>query len=147
MRLSGYCRLLAGFLPASLSVFGQAQGQDQVRQQHVGRVLDWSYHHVILSGGLPAADLKRAKAEPRILFHLAERNLPQATANAGRQKFDREGRRPGRPLRPRASMKIDWSIPLGTGVVAANMFPAKYGFDVNATPNCANDFVVFALNV
>ena len=147
MRLSGYCRLLAGFLLASLSVFGQAQSQDQVRQQHVGRVLDWSYHHVILSGGLPAADLKRARAEPRILFHLAERNLPQATANAGRQKFDREGRRPGRPLRPRASMKIDWSIPLGTGVVAANMFPAKYGFDVNATPNCANDFVVFALNV
>jgi hypothetical protein len=44
-------------------------------------------------------------------------------------------------------MKIDWSIPLGTGVVAPNMFPAKYGFDVNATPNCANDFVVFALNV
>jgi hypothetical protein len=27
------------------------------------------------------------------------------------------------------------------------MFPAKYGFDVNATPNCGNDFVVFALNV
>jgi hypothetical protein len=66
MRLPGYCRLLAGFLLASLSVFGQAQGQDQVRQQHVGRVLDWSYYHVILSGGLPAADLKRAQAEPRI---------------------------------------------------------------------------------
>jgi hypothetical protein len=128
MRLSGYCRLLAGFLLASLSVFGPAQGQDQVRQQHVGRVLDWSYHHVILSGGLPAADLKREKAEPRILFHLAERNLPQATANAGRQKFDREGRRPGPPLRPRASMKIDWSIPLGYGCCGAEHVPRQVRF-------------------
>ena len=86
MRLSGYCRLLAGFLLASLSVFGQAQSQDQVRQQHVGRVLDWSYHHVVLSGGLPAADLKRAKAEPRILFHLAERNLPQGNVECRQAK-------------------------------------------------------------
>ena len=44
-------------------------------------------------------------------------------------------------------MKIDWSIPLGTGIVAPNMFPAKYSFDINATPNCANDYVVFGLNV
>ena len=44
-------------------------------------------------------------------------------------------------------MKIDWSIPLGTGIVAPNMFPAKYSFDINATPSCANDYVVFGLNV
>lgn len=44
-------------------------------------------------------------------------------------------------------MKIDWSVPLGTGVVAPNMFPAKYGFNVNAAPNCVNDYVVFGLNV
>ena len=71
MRLSGNCRLFARFLLASLSVFGQAQGQDKVRQQHVGRVLDWSYHHMILSGGLPAADLKRAKASHSLPFSRA----------------------------------------------------------------------------
>jgi hypothetical protein len=27
------------------------------------------------------------------------------------------------------------------------MFPAKYNFDINATPDCANDFVVYGLNV
>jgi len=27
------------------------------------------------------------------------------------------------------------------------MFPAKYSFDINAAPNCANDYVVYGLNV
>ena len=27
------------------------------------------------------------------------------------------------------------------------MFPAKYSFDINATPSCANDYVGFGLNV
>ena len=27
------------------------------------------------------------------------------------------------------------------------MFPAKYSFDINDTPNCTNDYVVFGLNV
>ena len=36
---------------------------------------------------------------------------------------------------------------MGTGIVAPNMFPAKYNFDINAAPNCANDYVVFGLNV
>jgi hypothetical protein len=145
MKFIAYRCLLSGFLLASLGVFGQAQ--DQPHQQHVGRVLDWSYHHVILSGGLPAADLNQARSEPRILFRLAERHLPQASARFGRQQSGRDGRSPGRPIRPQARMKIDWSVPLGTGVVAANMFPAKYGFDINATPSCPNDYVVFGLNV
>ena len=77
-----------------------AQAQDQPRQQHVGRVLDWSYHHVILSGGLPAADLNRAKAEPRILFRLAERNLPRALCDRRRTGVDGD-RDPVSVLAPR----------------------------------------------
>ena len=57
-----------------------ARAQDQPRQQHVGLVQDWSYRHVVLSGGLPAADLDKAQAEPRILFRLAERNLHRASS-------------------------------------------------------------------
>jgi hypothetical protein len=134
--------LLSVVFLACLGSAGQAQ--DQLPPQHVGRVLDWSYRHVALSGGLPAADLDRAKVEPRILFRLAERNLQSPSAN-----LRRFGRRPGRPVSPtrNRSLKFDWSIPLGTGVVAANMFPAKYSFDINATPSCANDYVVYGLNV
>jgi len=145
MKLLRYRRLLFGFLVASLGVFGQAQ--DQPRQQHVGRVLDWSYHHLVLSGGLPAADLDVAKAEPRILFRLAERNLPRAAGRPGINQ-NRGERGPSLPFRPRkGGVKIDWSVPLGSGIVAPNMYPAKYSFDINAAPSCTNDYVVFGLNV
>ena len=43
--------------------------------------------------------------------------------------------------------KRDWAVSLGTGTVAQNMSPAKFGFDINATPSCTNDFVVYGLNV
>ena len=117
MRLSRYRRVLSGLLLSSIGLFAQAQAQaqEQSRQQHVCRVLDWSSRHVVLSGGLEAADLNQAKAEPRILFHLAERNLPRAQSRTLRKQFDRGGRRPGRPIRPQAKkLEIDWSVPLGT---------------------------------
>jgi hypothetical protein len=113
---------------------------------HVGRVEDWTYRHVSVSGPLSAENIDRARTEPRILFRLSERNLSRAGGSS--ERFGRDGRDPVFPLRPqKSSVKIDWSIPLGAGIVAPNMFPAKYSFDVNATPSCANDYVVFALNV
>ena len=59
-RMKSLHRLLLCVFPLCLGLTGQAQ--DQPRQEHVGRVLDWSYHHVILSGGLPGADLDPAKS-------------------------------------------------------------------------------------
>jgi len=147
MKLLRHCLLLSGSLLVCLGLTGQAQ--DQPRRQHVGRVVDWSYHHVITSGGVSAADLDTAKAEPRVLFRLAERNLPRPAAQRGVGRFDRDrrDRRPTLPSFPRRNVKIDWSVPLGTGIVAPNMFPAKYSFDINAAPSCPNDYVVFGLNV
>jgi hypothetical protein len=129
-------------LVACLGLAGQAQ--EEPRQRHVGRVQDWSYHHVTLSGGLAVADLNRAKSEPRMFYRLVERNLAAADA----RRFRRGGRDPRRPITPRShGLKADWSIPLGNGIVAPNMFPAKYSFDINATPSCTSDYVVFGLNV
>ena len=54
-----------------------------------------------------------------------------------------------RGKRPRPnpnSDKIDWNQALGTAGVAQNMFPAKFNFDVAATPSCTSDYVVFGLN-
>ncbi len=128
---------------ACLSLAGQAQDQP-----HVGRVQDWSYRHLVLSGGLPAADLGKAKAEPRILFRLAERNLHRFSGRTEARGLDRGDRGPVLRPRPRSrDLKIDWSVPLGTGIVAPYMFPAKYSFDINETPDCTNDYVVFGLNV
>ena len=138
--------LTATLFLACVGLAGWAQ--DQARQQHVGRVQDWSYRHVVLSGGLPAADLGKAKAEPRILFRLAERNLHRASARAELSGLGRGDRGPlRRPRRRSRDLKIDWSVPLGAGIVAPYMFPAKYSFDINETPDCTNDYVVFGLNV
>jgi hypothetical protein len=140
------CRDVVVCLPliACLGLAGQAQ--EQPRPQHVGRVQDWSYRHVMMSGGLSLANLRKAKVEPRILLRLAERNLPSPSADARRLGPGVRG--PRRPVRPQTpSLKIDWSIPLGAGIVAPNMFPAKYSFDINAAASCPNDFVVYGLNV
>jgi hypothetical protein len=123
-----------------------AAAQEESQKRHVGRVQDWTYHHVTMSGGLPAADLERAKTEPRMLFRLVERN--RFSASVDNRRFGRGGRDPRRPVPPQShGLKADWSIPLGSGIVAPNMFPAKYSFDINATASCANDYVVFGLNV
>ena len=107
---------------------------------------------MIVGGGLSAADLGAAKAEPRILFHLAERNLPSVDGRrlGGGRGNGRDGgdRRPIFPVvSQKRGLKTDWSVSLGAGNVAPNMFPAKYSFNINATPSCALDYAVFGLNV
>ncbi len=43
-----------------------------------------------------------------------------------------------------AKPRIDWGMSLlSGGTVGASQFPAKYSFDVNAPPDCNNDFVVY----
>ena len=59
-----------------------AQTKEQLNPTHVGRVTDWSYGHVVVSGGASAANLEAARTEPRILFHLVERNLLQVFMTA-----------------------------------------------------------------
>src|SRR6266436_3304029 len=51
--------------------------------------------------------------------------------------------------RHRANLRMsnrDWSISLGSAGAAGAMYPAKFTFDINAAPSCANDFVVFPAN-
>jgi hypothetical protein len=43
-------------------------------------------------------------------------------------------------------MRRDWAVSLGAGGVAQGMWPAKYSFNVNATPSCTSDFIVFPVN-
>jgi len=128
-----------------LSSLALAQQNSVFREKHVGRVQDWTMNHIVFSGGLQGADLQTAiEAEPRILFHLAARNLDGAAGTATRAP--QGGRVDGGNQNPPKDVRVDWSVNLGTGVVAQNMYPAKFTFDVGGTPDCTNDYVVFALN-
>jgi hypothetical protein len=56
-------------------------------------------------------------------------------------------RRWPRPIQ-RPGLKPDWNINIGNNAfVDANTFPAKWTFNVNATPSCANDYIVFPTGV
>ena len=77
---------------------------------------------------------RRLQAEPRYIQQLARRNA----AALQRDRVERA------PLRPREQPRADWGYTLlddGTGGVG--QFPAKFTFDVNAAPDCTNDYVVF----
>jgi len=107
--------------------------------------MDWTSRHITYSGGLEHADLRAAVREPRILMQLAKRNLRQEPIRGHRRA--RRPRIDGSETQDSRNLQIDWSFSTGTGHVAPNMFPAKFGFDTSATPSCASDFVVFGLNV
>lgn len=47
------------------TVAAAAQQSGRVPPQHVGRVLDWTSHHITVSGGLDAVNLRAAQADPR----------------------------------------------------------------------------------
>ena len=159
--MKSFCRnaVLCLVLTVSLSLAGRGQ---TTSGEHVGRVVDWSYHHIVVSGPLSTRSLERARREPRVLFHLAERNLPVASSSRSpfgesessgksfRLRPIRVGRRPGIPDQSHSALARDWSVSLGAGSVAPNMFPAKFGFNPDSSitiTNCATDYVVFGLNV
>jgi len=52
-----------------------------------------------------------------------------------------------RVLNRQPSSKIDWAVSLGpTAGMPPGETPAKFSFDVTATPDCTNDFVVYVIN-
>ena len=138
-----------------LTCLGTAAAQQtafSLEQQRVGRVVDWSSHHVIVSGAGQAIDWDAAQAEPRILFHLAKRQLIRpglpGPARIPGPLPPKLGRRiDGSRTQIRRNVKVDWSVALGSGNLAANMFPAKFSFDINGVPDCTKDYVAYGLNV
>jgi len=111
----------------------------------IGRVplhagIDWSHRHVVFSA--PANDLQalqllqlpryRQQAMLRQAAALQQQVAPPPAAN------------PPRNPRRWELLKRDWGMSLGAaGTSGVGMFPAKFNFDINAAPSCANDFVVY----
>jgi hypothetical protein len=130
----------------------------QPAPRHIGRVNDSSYHHLLVSGGPTQQNLAIAARESRALLRLSEHNMallanfgmadlvpamPRPASAAGRKPLD------GQPLAKMtdAGRKVDWAVDLGTGPLAPNTFAAKYSLNVNATPDCINDYAVYGTNV
>src|SRR5271170_6482611 len=119
------------------------------------RFQDWSTRHAIYSQTGTSSALEAARSDPRALFRWREveqREVQQLRQIEQRDLHDlfefRFGHPPRAfPIRGPADLHADWNISLGGGTTAPSQFPAKFSFDTTAAPSCANDFVVFPVNV
>ena len=116
-----------------------AVGQETSPPQHM--VQDWSTHHVVFTGVNRESAVVFAKSDPRAWVNWV--------AHAGRgvspTAFPKQLPLPlpAKPhRRPFKRLRADWNVPLFGGT-DPRFSPAKFGFDINATPDCTNDYVVF----
>ena len=134
--------------------------------------MDWSTRHVVYTGNSKAGSvidqISKAKNDPRLFNSwLLQGHLPTgqtstpAKAATSRSSLatpaisaastaSRGSVSVASMARKTATVKRDWSLTLGSGFVAPNMYPAKYNFDISSplsATNCTSDFVVFGLDV
>lgn len=105
----------------------------------MGLIQDWSTKHAVYARSGSMQAMLAAQRDPRAFF--SWRAAVQARATRPVPAITNSCQQSSSP-----SQQRDWSISLGTGTTAPSMYPAKYTFDINATPSCANDFVVFPVN-
>lgn len=127
----GFVAVFAGVVLLASSALGQVERNKKV---HDGVPQDWSQRHFVFADRVRAGE----KPNPRAVFA----RLARAKARLARVEYNR-----GKKFRPIQKKKthIDWSVDLGA-TMAPDTFPAKYSFDVNAAPDCVNDFIVYGLN-
>jgi hypothetical protein len=109
--------------------------------RHVGFPQDWSQHQIVFSRDALARNPDLILREPRVMQQLIERtqapnwgSLPGADSIAPRHgKSGSENR--------------DWEVTDLGQRLRVNTFPAKFSFDPSAPPSCADDYVVFALDI
>src|SRR5947207_192611 len=111
----------------------------------IGMVQDWSTHHAVFPRNGPLSAMLAAQHDPRAFYswRVAALDAVRTTSTAAAQTETTVDER------HRANLRMsnrDWSISLGSAGTAGAMYPAKFTFDSNATPSCANDFVVFPAN-
>jgi hypothetical protein len=112
------------------------RAQELSQPVRIGLPLDWTQHHILFSRDALIKNPALLYSEPRIVHQALQRwqSAPPHLSESGST---------GAPL---AEPQRDWSVALGLGRIAPNMFPAKYSFNVGAPPDCTNDYVVFGLN-
>lgn len=104
-------------------------------------VQDWSSRHVVFTGLTGDTAPSKAPADPRAWHGWV--------THGGRPAAFRAAQGGGLPPIPAVlhrhkhkGLKADWNEPL-FGSVDPRFSPAKFSFDLNAAPDCTNDYVVF----
>jgi hypothetical protein len=102
-------------------------------------VVDWSNKHVVYPVGYTQEQYESMQKDPRAYANWYLHGLLRRPHGPSPN--------PNRISPVGTDLKRDWAVSLGgTAGVAAGMSPAKYVFDVNATPSCPNDYAAFPVN-
>lgn len=115
--------------------------------------VDWSTRHLIYSGEPTGPNARLAMQDPRYLRHLTLYGRHRSTDDQS-EVFDVwKWFRGTWPVRrhENSALQRDWQFNLGANALTGRSnsaghglaYPAKFSFDINANPSCANDFVVF----
>ena len=169
--LSGRCGRGIGFGVLALSMFAAAAlAQDEAVANaptnaggiRLGVVQDWSNRHMRFTNGGTPETIAASQHDPRSLNNWLLRNAgllglgrtPQEPLPEAGSADSRFGRRdpllaPVKvPKTKNRHSKIDWAMSLRpTGGMPLAEAPAKYTFDINAAPSCANDYVVYTITL
>jgi hypothetical protein len=136
--------LVALPLVGNKSLFARlpVQHPSPVAPGHLGIVQDWSTRHLIYTQGDKVRAFLATQRDRRAFFSWMR------TVRAAQNARSFAALRQNTATRNSAStVPRDWSVSLGGGNEAASMFPAKFTFNTNFTPDCTNDYVVYTLNV
>lgn len=125
----------------------------------IGMPQDWSHRHVVYSNpDTPEEAAKKGQTakwrknyrDPRFVLALGRKLESKAAAKGPTPLIPRQPwRNKPLPQLTESGIHRDWSNVMGGGtnglggVGTAGVYPAKYSFDIYATPSCANDFVVY----
>lgn len=136
------------FVVALLLQLRAAGVQEFAGPEHMS--LDWSNRHIIYSGAPKGPNAWRAMQDPRYRRHDSIYGGHRYFGEDREDPYGWRGRRGGGPIwrREESPLKRDWQLSLGPNSLTTNgfnyfIYPAKFSFDINAMPSCANDFVVF----
>jgi hypothetical protein len=124
------------------------QDKDHQQAHPNGIVQDWSRHHAVYPRVGPIQSLIAVQHDPRAILSWQEAER-EDWHRARDKDDDRDGDGGGDHRHSHgtlAGFHTDWSISLGGGTTAPAMYPAKYTFDINATPSCSTDFIVYPVN-
>jgi hypothetical protein len=135
--------LLVGLTAVILPI---SHGAQRAPQQRVAMPYDWSHHHAKFS--IPSSPEKalRLQQEPRYWHQKFRMNPPHGTED---MVSEDRGERASLRFRRKHQLHGDWafsmsSLAAGTATTgSATTYPAKFGFDANAAPDCVNDYVAF----
>src|SRR5438309_11629640 len=123
---------IALFLAIIASACCMAQQSSQQAQHASGLPQDWSHRYVTYAGSLTTGRMSNPRAVSSWLQHLgrgavAARSMATAVSKKGKKTTGK---------------RVDWNVSLGSAT--ANLppfgYPAKFSFDMNAVPSCADDF-------